>query len=380
MKKISIILFLILTVFIIPLPARADDTPRVFLDGQELTFDVLPIVVDGRILVPMRGIFEPLGLDCHWEEPNHVFCGVNGEKFWMEVGSYIAWAGQKEIDLDVPAQVINGRVMIPLRAVAEACMCKVNYDADTNAVNISSGHRLKQFSLYRGWDPDTGVLFDQMEANTKNKIAIQSERVTAQVIFSDKMDDEIIWDWQFLHDDHNKELVLEENNKAAPNSLGYSTFSVLPHDKYRVGHWILQVRTNNQSIQDFNFYIVNDPELYGELPWQQGKYLGYIYHDVLGGYGKLTLSDGTVIAGEFGGPSWDDLNIWNGLWKYADGRQFYGNFLHTTDVAVWVQGYFKELDGTTKHIEGYYKKLDSSCRFDKLTLYGTIDEAIKAKN
>lgn len=38
--------------------------------------------------------------------------------------------------LDVPAQLINGRTLIPLRAVSEAFNCQVGWDGNTNTVSI----------------------------------------------------------------------------------------------------------------------------------------------------------------------------------------------------------------------------------------------------
>ncbi|MDI6631464.1 MAG: stalk domain-containing protein [Bacillota bacterium] len=37
--------------------------PRILLDGTQLSFDVPPVIEQGRTLVPMRAIFEALGVD-----------------------------------------------------------------------------------------------------------------------------------------------------------------------------------------------------------------------------------------------------------------------------------------------------------------------------
>ena len=41
-------------------------------------------------------------------------------------------------DLDVPPEIINGRTLVPARAVAEALDCSVNWDGNTQTVTISS--------------------------------------------------------------------------------------------------------------------------------------------------------------------------------------------------------------------------------------------------
>ncbi|HWP97914.1 MAG TPA: copper amine oxidase N-terminal domain-containing protein [Syntrophomonadaceae bacterium] len=66
MKRVLFLALLVLTIFLIPFTAQADETPRVFVDGQELTFDVAPANIDGRIMVPLRSIFEALNCPVIW--------------------------------------------------------------------------------------------------------------------------------------------------------------------------------------------------------------------------------------------------------------------------------------------------------------------------
>ena len=38
------------------------------MDGQQIEFeDQQPIIVDGRTLVPVRGVFEAMGFEVEWE-------------------------------------------------------------------------------------------------------------------------------------------------------------------------------------------------------------------------------------------------------------------------------------------------------------------------
>lgn len=45
----------------------------------------------------------------------------------------------QEVQSDVPPQIIDGRTMVPIRAVAEALGCQVSWDGDQRAVIITSG-------------------------------------------------------------------------------------------------------------------------------------------------------------------------------------------------------------------------------------------------
>ena len=59
MKKraISITLAVIITLTLMPFAAAIADI-RVTIDGQSLTFDVAPQNIAGRVMVPIRAIFE----------------------------------------------------------------------------------------------------------------------------------------------------------------------------------------------------------------------------------------------------------------------------------------------------------------------------------
>jgi hypothetical protein len=48
----------------------------------------------------------------------------------------------QEMKTDVPAQVVNGRTLVPLRAIAEYLGNEVNYDAKSNTVTIEAGSGL----------------------------------------------------------------------------------------------------------------------------------------------------------------------------------------------------------------------------------------------
>lgn len=44
------------------------DTIQIFLNDTPLAFESEPILKNGRILVPLREIFQPLGFQVQWDE------------------------------------------------------------------------------------------------------------------------------------------------------------------------------------------------------------------------------------------------------------------------------------------------------------------------
>jgi len=60
-RSLYTILLLIAVIALLPQPVLAQRAIRVYVDGQPVNFDVPPVYTQGRVLVPLRGIFERLG-------------------------------------------------------------------------------------------------------------------------------------------------------------------------------------------------------------------------------------------------------------------------------------------------------------------------------
>jgi len=122
------------------LPPAVSATPiSVYLDGTPLTFDVPPQTIDGRILVPLRAIFEALGAGVDWNEATRVITATkDGTTVVLTIGSNTATVNGQSVTLDVPPQVIDGRTLVPLRFVAESFGVTVDWDGSTRTVTITS--------------------------------------------------------------------------------------------------------------------------------------------------------------------------------------------------------------------------------------------------
>jgi len=112
----------------------------VTIDGRYVDFiDQGPTIVDGRTLVPVRGVFEELGFEVDWEQDMETArLTRNGYEVALTIGSAIFITNGESHTLDVPAQVIGGRTMLPIRAVLESVGYSVDWSQSTNTVLISS--------------------------------------------------------------------------------------------------------------------------------------------------------------------------------------------------------------------------------------------------
>lgn len=113
------------------------DAPRVRINNQILSFDTLPVIKEERILVPMRFIFENLGMNVFFEGKEGRIIAI-GKNILMEfvVGSDAAMVNGKEIMLDTPAEIIEGRAFVPLRFISENCGFDVTWEDKTNTAVI----------------------------------------------------------------------------------------------------------------------------------------------------------------------------------------------------------------------------------------------------
>ena len=141
MKKIFAVLLIgIVTALSLCTLALADDVAPVQVTlnssavdctyyGQEAT------IVNGRTLVPLRAIFEALGASVEWDQSTKtVTSTLDDITVSLSIGSDKLIKNGEEVALDVPAQIMNNRTVVPVRAVSEAFGVTVLWDKETRTV------------------------------------------------------------------------------------------------------------------------------------------------------------------------------------------------------------------------------------------------------
>ena len=110
------------------------------LNGNLLAFSgVQPQLVDGRVLVPVRGVFESMGFDVSWDNSSKTTTlKKQGLTITSQVDMNYMTVNGTQKSLDVKAQIINGNLMLPLRAISEATGAQVNWDSSTSTVSINT--------------------------------------------------------------------------------------------------------------------------------------------------------------------------------------------------------------------------------------------------
>lgn len=126
----------------------------VTLDGAPLAFETEPLLENGRVMVPMRGILQPLGYSVRWSEAEKtVFAEKDGVSITLPVGKATAFVNGTAVTLDAPARLLDGRTFVPLRFLAEYSGADVIWDGGAQAVSILSAvedptERMKESVVY----------------------------------------------------------------------------------------------------------------------------------------------------------------------------------------------------------------------------------------
>jgi len=137
-KRVAIILLALVTVVsTLSMQVFAENEIKVLLDGQELIFDVPPQLIDNRTMVPMRKIFEAMGANVDWNGDIQTVTATKDDiTVIMQIDNKVIKVNGENITLDVPPKLVDSRTLVPARAVAESLNAKVEWDGETSTVII----------------------------------------------------------------------------------------------------------------------------------------------------------------------------------------------------------------------------------------------------
>ena len=143
-KRIHILRAVFFTLFILAgmsVCAHAQDI-TIVLDGQVIemeSWDVKPFIRDGRVFVPVRAVAEAMKATVEWHPPKTVVIRKDELFITLNIGSDIVHVGHRgSIEMNVTPIVVDGRTMLPIRYVAEALCAEADWDSINDEVIIST--------------------------------------------------------------------------------------------------------------------------------------------------------------------------------------------------------------------------------------------------
>lgn len=159
MKKFVSLLLVMALMFSINIATFASETIYVTLDGNYIEFDVKPQIINGRTMVPIRAIFEKMGATVEWDgSTSSAICTKDGTVVKMTVNSVDMYINNQLTKMDVSPVVIDGRTLAPARYVAESFGADVQWSHKKSTVVICS----KGVYAYADYPdiPDLGKCFN----------------------------------------------------------------------------------------------------------------------------------------------------------------------------------------------------------------------------
>ncbi|NLN65319.1 MAG: DUF5050 domain-containing protein [Clostridiaceae bacterium] len=195
MKKIGFLLFTYIILFILPVPVFAVEDKqepeiKVYVNDTKLQFDVPPIFINGRTMVPIRMVFESLGADVEWNnDTKTASISKGGKNVLVQLDNRIAQVDGKAVQMDVPATGIDGRILVPVRFISENLDLKVDWVNSTKTVfinelaegNITGNQSRGRFASDNVWN------YYILQNNTliREHIATKNQSKVADHILSD---------------------------------------------------------------------------------------------------------------------------------------------------------------------------------------------------
>ncbi|MFZ5827942.1 MAG: copper amine oxidase N-terminal domain-containing protein [Bacillota bacterium] len=151
-------LFLLLTSFLPAAGANeyalsSQGLPKVGVKIDDRLMDFTGYIVNGRTVVPLRAIFEALGSEIKWNPDTYTVTATKGAKIViLTVGKVGAYVDGKPVSLAVPPVLIDSRTFVPLRFIAEALGAEVKWDGNTYTAMINTGSdcTLSPFQKHEG--------------------------------------------------------------------------------------------------------------------------------------------------------------------------------------------------------------------------------------
>lgn len=120
---------------------------KLIVNGQNVSLNVAPMMVNGRILVPARTSVVSMGGYLEWyEKEGRIEVFRNNKKTTMYIGRYDAYENNGKKRMDVPPILRNGTVMLPIRFIAENFGYPVSYNASIKKVMVGNDNGSSQNS------------------------------------------------------------------------------------------------------------------------------------------------------------------------------------------------------------------------------------------
>jgi N-acetylmuramoyl-L-alanine amidase len=137
--------------------APVADPITLIINGRVAPTDAPPILAGGTTLVPIRVVSETLGAAVAWSPATATATITSGQtRIHLTIGAGQALLDGRVVALAMPARLVSGRTMVPIRFVSEALGAEVSWDQARRQVIIVRGSALPSIENL-SWQQTAGL-------------------------------------------------------------------------------------------------------------------------------------------------------------------------------------------------------------------------------
>lgn len=112
--------------------------PTLAVNGRSVAAHPGPFFKDGRLMIPLRTIFEACGGEVNWEsKSDRVVINISGTELILGVGATRGLLGGAEVELGGQVMLHAGRTFIPLAALREVAALPARFELEENRLEVA---------------------------------------------------------------------------------------------------------------------------------------------------------------------------------------------------------------------------------------------------
>ncbi|MFB0832163.1 N-acetylmuramoyl-L-alanine amidase [Brevibacillus laterosporus] len=233
------------------------------IEGRSVNAEVPPLISNGRTLVPVRVIAEGLGAKIDWnQQERKAKITKDNREVILQLSSKKAYINGKAQTLEATPELINNRMLLPLRFVGEALGATVGWDNDSRTVIVNqpvqtqiNGQSLPATEKVYHWEDKVllpvktiadrlGVSQDELTAKASLKKVIDSTTVISLQDITDSIGTDVA-EW----DEKRNEVVITRMNRLT--DIEPKDESVQIQTRYKVSPTVSVLQNPYRIVMDF---------------------------------------------------------------------------------------------------------------------------------
>ncbi|GIO03735.1 hypothetical protein J5TS2_44030 [Brevibacillus halotolerans] len=233
------------------------------IEGRSVNAEVPPLISNGRTLVPVRVIAEGLGAKIDWnQQERKAKITKDNREVILQLSSKKAYINGKAQTLEATPELINNRMLLPLRFVGEALGATVGWDNDSRTVIVNqpvqtqiNGQSLPATEKVYHWEDKVllpvktiadrlGVSQDELTAKASLKKVIDSTTVISLQDIKDSIGTDVA-EW----DEKRNEVVITRMNRLT--DIESQDDSVQIQTRYKVSPTVSVLQNPYRIVMDF---------------------------------------------------------------------------------------------------------------------------------